>query len=82
MPFGKELSNSSTRTHTRHLEKIRFLNNAQSAADSANFMKTVRFDGIDEDLTAPGAPWIYYGVSLNPESKYLTIHTQVHVRPT
>ena len=40
----------------------RFLNNAQSAADSANFMANVKFDGIDEDLTAPNHPWIYYGV--------------------
>lgn len=40
----------------------RFLNNAQSAADSANFMRHVKFRGIAEDLTAPGTPWIYYGV--------------------
>jgi len=26
-------------------------------------MENVTFDGIDEDLTAPGTPWIYYGVS-------------------
>ena len=26
-------------------------------------MKNVKFDGIQEDLTAPGTPWIYYGVS-------------------
>ena len=39
-----------------------FLNNAQSAADSANFMANVKFPGIDEDLTAPNHPWIYYGV--------------------
>jgi len=25
-------------------------------------MKNVKFDGISEDLTAPGTPWIYYGV--------------------
>ena len=25
-------------------------------------MANVRFDGINEDLTAPGTPWIYYGV--------------------
>jgi hypothetical protein len=39
-----------------------WLNNEQAAADSANFMANVKFDGIDEDLTAPGTPWIYYGV--------------------
>lgn len=25
-------------------------------------MANVKFDGIDEDLTAPHTPWIYYGV--------------------
>lgn len=43
-------------------DALRFLNNNQSAADSANFMANVKFDGIEEDLTAPGTPWIYYGV--------------------
>jgi hypothetical protein len=43
-------------------DSLRWLNNDQSAADSANFMANVKFDGIDEDLTAPGTPWIYYGV--------------------
>jgi len=27
-------------------------------------MANVKFDGIDEDLTAPNTPWIYYGVSI------------------
>jgi hypothetical protein len=49
-----------SRHHLIHVP--RWLNNEQSAADSANFMANVRFDGIDEDLTAPGTPWIYYGV--------------------
>lgn len=40
----------------------RWLNNDQAAADSANFMATVKFPGIDADLTAPNTPWIYYGV--------------------
>lgn len=40
-----------------------WLNNDQSAADSANFMKNVKFDGIAQDLTAPSTPWIYYGGS-------------------
>ncbi|KAF4617719.1 hypothetical protein D9613_006175 [Agrocybe pediades] len=44
-------------------DALRFLDNEQSAADSANFMKNVKFNGIDEDLTAPGTPWIYYGGS-------------------
>ncbi|KAJ2986041.1 hypothetical protein NUW54_g9926 [Trametes sanguinea] len=44
-------------------DSLRWLNNAQSAADSANFMKNVKFPGIEEDLTAPSHPWIYYGGS-------------------
>ncbi|PFH49952.1 hypothetical protein AMATHDRAFT_62072 [Amanita thiersii Skay4041] len=44
-------------------DALRFLNNEQAAADSANFMANVKFDGIDEDLTAPNTPWIYYGGS-------------------
>ncbi|KAJ7244057.1 hypothetical protein C8J57DRAFT_1555993 [Mycena rebaudengoi] len=36
--------------------------NDQAAADSANFMANVKFSGIEEDLTAPNTPWIYYGV--------------------
>ncbi|PFH51231.1 hypothetical protein AMATHDRAFT_59519 [Amanita thiersii Skay4041] len=44
-------------------DALRWLTNEQSAADSANFMAKVKFDGIEEDLTAPGTPWIYYGGS-------------------
>ncbi|KAF7314636.1 hypothetical protein MKEN_00937300 [Mycena kentingensis (nom. inval.)] len=44
-------------------DNLRWLNNAQAAQDSANFMANVRFEGIDEDLTAPDTPWIYYGGS-------------------
>ncbi|KAJ7213888.1 serine carboxypeptidase S28-domain-containing protein [Mycena pura] len=44
-------------------DNLRWLNNAQAAADSANFMANVKFDGIDDDLTAPNTPWIYYGGS-------------------
>lgn len=40
----------------------RWLNNEQALADSANFLANVKFAGIDEDLTAPNTPWIYYGV--------------------
>jgi hypothetical protein len=25
-------------------------------------MKNIKLDGVQEDLTAPGTPWIYYGV--------------------
>ena len=44
--------------------KNRFLNNEQALADSANFMANVKFAGIEEDLTAPKTPWIYYGARL------------------
>ncbi|KAF7299748.1 hypothetical protein HMN09_00980700 [Mycena chlorophos] len=44
-------------------DNLRWLDNAQSAQDSANFMANVRFAGVDEDLTAPNTPWIYYGGS-------------------
>jgi len=44
-------------------DALRWLNNNQSAADSANFMASVKFEGIDLDLTSPGTPWIYYGGS-------------------
>ncbi|KZT12085.1 peptidase S28 [Laetiporus sulphureus 93-53] len=44
-------------------DSLRWLNNDQAAADSANFMANVQFQGIDEDLTAPNTPWIYYGGS-------------------
>jgi len=40
------------------------LNNAQALQDSANFMANVKFAGINESLTAPKTPWIYYGVRL------------------
>jgi hypothetical protein len=39
-----------------------WLNNEQSAEDSANFMRNVQFKGIKRDITAPGTPWIYYGM--------------------
>ncbi|KAJ7758085.1 serine carboxypeptidase S28-domain-containing protein [Mycena maculata] len=44
-------------------DNLRWLDNAQSAADSANFMANVKFKGVEEDLTAPNTPWIYYGGS-------------------
>ncbi|KAF8625947.1 hypothetical protein AX17_006673 [Amanita inopinata Kibby_2008] len=44
-------------------DSLRWLNNEQAAADSANFISNVKFDGIEEDLTAPHFPWIYYGGS-------------------
>ncbi|TFY54686.1 hypothetical protein EVG20_g9606 [Dentipellis fragilis] len=45
-------------------DNLRWLTNEQALEDSANFMRNVKFEGIDEDLTAPGTPWIYYGVRL------------------
>ena len=30
-------------------------------------MANVKFDGVNEDLTAPNTPWIYYGVCVRPE---------------
>ncbi|KAK2465388.1 hypothetical protein APHAL10511_002742 [Amanita phalloides] len=44
-------------------DSLRFLNNEQALADSANFMANVKFAGINENLTAPKTPWIYYGGS-------------------
>ncbi|KAH9987911.1 serine carboxypeptidase S28-domain-containing protein [Russula compacta] len=44
-------------------DALRWLNNEQALEDSANFMRNVKFSGIDEDLTAPSTPWIYYGGS-------------------
>ncbi|KAG6818369.1 hypothetical protein H0H93_005520 [Arthromyces matolae] len=44
-------------------DSLRWLDNEQAAADSANFMSSIKFKGIDEDLTAPKTPWIYYGGS-------------------
>jgi hypothetical protein len=43
-------------------DALRWLNNEQALEDSANFMRNVKFQDIDEDLTAPNTPWIYYGV--------------------
>jgi hypothetical protein len=43
---------------------FRWLTNEQAIEDSARFMTNVKFDGIDEDLTAPNTPWIYYGVGV------------------
>ncbi|KAI0041435.1 peptidase S28 [Auriscalpium vulgare] len=44
-------------------DSLRWLNNEQALEDSANFMRNVKFKGIDEDLTAPNTAWIYYGGS-------------------
>lgn len=56
--YGKSIPVSDFST-----DNLRWLNNDQAAADSANFMANVEFYGIDEDLTAPNVPWIYYGGS-------------------
>ncbi|KAI8983248.1 peptidase S28 [Trametes punicea] len=44
-------------------DSLRWLDNEQAAADSANFIDNVTFPNIPGDLTAPGTPWIYYGGS-------------------
>jgi hypothetical protein len=44
-------------------ESLRFLSTEQALAEINHFAKNVKFDGIDEDLTAPNAPWIVYGGS-------------------
>jgi pimeloyl-ACP methyl ester carboxylesterase len=41
----------------------RWLNNEQALADSANFMRNVKFVNVTRKLTAPDTPWIYYGGS-------------------
>lgn len=41
-----------------------WLNNKQAFADSGNFMANVKVPGISTNITAPGTPWIYYGVRL------------------
>ncbi|THU97122.1 peptidase S28 [Dendrothele bispora CBS 962.96] len=56
--YGESIATQNLTT-----DSLRFLNNDQAAADSANFMSNVKFAGIDEDLTAPGTAWIYYGGS-------------------
>lgn len=59
--FGDSIFQSICVRHGINAIDARWLTNEQAAADSANFMAHVRFDDIDEDLTAPGTPWIYYG---------------------
>lgn len=44
-------------------DELRWLNNKQALEDSAQFVKKMKFDGVDEDLTAPKTPVIYYGGS-------------------
>ncbi|GJJ13198.1 hypothetical protein Clacol_007449 [Clathrus columnatus] len=46
-------------------DSLRFLNNYQSAADSANFMRNVKIAGITDgdNVSAVTRPWIYYGGS-------------------
>ncbi|KAH9957376.1 serine carboxypeptidase S28-domain-containing protein [Lactifluus volemus] len=44
-------------------DSLRWLNNEQALEDSANFMRNVKFENIDENLTARKTPWIYYGGS-------------------
>ncbi|KAM5542175.1 hypothetical protein V8D89_004048 [Ganoderma adspersum] len=44
-------------------DSLRWLNNEQAAADSANFISSVKIPGISTSVTAPKTPWIYYGGS-------------------
>ncbi|KAI0703405.1 peptidase S28 [Cytidiella melzeri] len=44
-------------------DSLRWLNNKQALADSANFMARVEVPGLSVNITAPGTPWIYYGGS-------------------
>ena len=44
----------------------RWLNNEQALEDSANLMRNVKFEDIDEDFTAPNTPWMYYRVRVLP----------------
>ncbi|PIL30738.1 hypothetical protein GSI_06906 [Ganoderma sinense ZZ0214-1] len=44
-------------------DSLRWLNNEQAAADSANFISNVKVPGISTSVTAPGTAWIYYGGS-------------------
>ncbi|KAF2795235.1 hypothetical protein K505DRAFT_302501 [Melanomma pulvis-pyrius CBS 109.77] len=44
-------------------ENLRFLSTEQSLAEIDYFARHVKFEGIDEDLTAPNTPWIAYGGS-------------------
>jgi hypothetical protein len=55
---------SSVFSQRLHLiSRGRWLNNEQALADSANFMRNVKFANVTRKLTAPDTPWIYYGGS-------------------
>ncbi|KAH9957380.1 serine carboxypeptidase S28-domain-containing protein [Lactifluus volemus] len=56
--YGKSVSVQNFST-----DSLRWLNNEQALEDSANFMRNVKFENIDENLTARKTPWIYYGGS-------------------
>lgn len=43
-------------------DSMRWLNNAQSLEDSAQFIANFKWNGTD--LSAPKTKWIYYGVRL------------------
>ncbi|KAF8236003.1 hypothetical protein L208DRAFT_1253713 [Tricholoma matsutake] len=63
-------------------DSLQWPNNEQAAADSANFISNVQFDGIDEDLTAPGMPWIYYGVHMGFYSPKPSLNSITHAAIT
>lgn len=45
------------------VDELRWLNNRQALEDSNNFARNVRFEGVDEPMTAKDVPYIAYGGS-------------------
>ncbi|KAH8829049.1 extracelular serine carboxypeptidase-like protein [Flagelloscypha sp. PMI_526] len=56
-------------------DNLRWLSIDQLIADTANFAQNVQIPGIDEDLTAPGRPWILFGGSLAGGEVAFTLKT-------
>ncbi|KAF8316053.1 hypothetical protein DL93DRAFT_2078243 [Clavulina sp. PMI_390] len=54
--YGKSVPTSDFTT-----DSLRWLNNAQALEDSARFIRSFKWNGVD--LSAPGTKWIYYGGS-------------------
>ncbi|KAI1810713.1 peptidase S28 [Poronia punctata] len=50
--------------NTSTTDQLAFLSTAQTIADNSYFAQNAVFPGVDQDLTAPGTPWILYGGSL------------------
>lgn len=45
------------------IDNLRFLTTEQSLAEIDYFARNVKFETVDDDLTAPNTPWIVYGGS-------------------